>query len=89
VKLFKIVICALLILLSGCSDDKTIQEEREINSKRVYDDGLNLLVNIAYVKDTRTGICFAYGKSHNQSYSQVLTAVDCSKIPANMLRELK
>lgn len=74
---FLIILC---VLLCGCSnsDVETNETWAQHNMK-----------NIIYVKDSRTGICFAYIDSFSTRGVGSIASCDCEKIPKELLKEIE
>lgn len=76
---FLVFVC-VMICFCGC-------ESREEARMRVDQENQNetlfFVKHLKYVKDTRTGICYAY--EWNFRYTPVFATVSCEKIPPELL----
>ncbi len=74
----------LLLLVAGCgSQDDTAQSQR--HRQNSIDAAESLVADLVYVKDVRTGLCFAYAWGGQANGGPILTNVDCRAIPAVLL----
>lgn len=81
-----------MFFIGGCKqlDNVRKQENKrwEKQQERARISGRKRIAkNIKYIKDQRTGYCFAYyGTSHMYGESFALAHVHCDKIPAELLK---
>ena len=87
----KKVLIGILIFLSftGCKREQTPEEEvkQRINKKQEF--AREILSKILYIKDHRTGLCFAYMWDGSMNGGPALTVVPEDKIPAYLLIHVK
>lgn len=74
-------------LMPSFLDDtgQSATEIREIEwEKQLQEKSINVVSKLFYVRDKRTGICFATRSVNRYGY---LATVDCDKVPAKLLLE--
>ena len=78
----------LLICLCGCSPENSSVEQAKI--KTYQQNALTEVVSgIQYVKDPRTGLCFAYYWGGMAQGGPALASVPCESVPTNLLYTAK
>ena len=79
----KLTVCLMLlstVILFGCSGELTVAQKNanfSARSQRIAD---FVIPNTHYIKDPRTGICFAY-----DDFANTITCVPEDKIPPELL----
>lgn len=83
------LISVFFVLLSAvsCNDPNHLaQHAQETQNYRALK-AKTVISNLVYIKDVRTGICFAYAWEGQGNGGPALTSVQCDKIPPNLLTE--
>ena len=69
----------LMLFLTGChftTTEEWIQKHKEHNAS----EALVVMREMVYVKDNRTGLCFAYYWGNDEDGGPALTNVPCDKV---------
>ncbi len=87
-----IVMCltVLLLLVTGCESRETIKANREkMRLENLKSDATMVVARIKYIKDPRTGLCFAYYWDGSLNGGKALATVPCEAIPSHLLTVAK
>ena len=82
------VVCIVLLtfLISGCENPETVQVQKEAKRvQRLQSNANEVVDNIQYIKDLRTGLCFAYYWGGMANGGPALATVSCEAVPAHLL----
>lgn len=83
-----VVMCVVLLvlLITGCGNPKVIRAQKEAQEVKYRQNKVNEVVcNIQYIKDPRTGLCFAYYWGGMANGGPALATVPCDSIPPHLL----
>ncbi len=86
----KIVALCIFIVVGlfavGCRDPKVVSAQEQDQERQHLQYNVNNIVgNIHYIKDPRTGLCFAYYWGGAANGGPALTTVPCEAIPPELL----
>lgn len=75
------VMCIIIFssFATGCVDPEEVRRE---NQKQLQLEANRIVENMGYIKDTRTGFCFAF---HRGTGGPSLATVPCQGIPSQLL----
>lgn len=89
-KMLAVVCVAIFTFFVGCEES---QEEhiRWENIKKTYrlNQASDMIHEIVYIKDSRTGLCFAYGWGGSANGGPALATVPCDAVPPELLTVVK
>ena len=83
-KIYSILFCIFFLFTTVCSDKETRKKKMENRKKDINYPYERYLSSIQYIKDKRTGLCFAreiYG-----AHGYALACVPCDSIPEYLLK---
>lgn len=89
VRAMLIALVAGLTIIIGCGLTTNSEEvnawEKERQAKSKQNDVNEVMEHLQYMKDTRTGICFAYYWGGAGNGGPALATVPCEAVPSGML----
>ncbi|MFH1325842.1 MAG: hypothetical protein ABIH48_00025 [Candidatus Falkowbacteria bacterium] len=87
-----VVICFALALLvaTGCDKAEEVRAREESQQlERIQQNANEVVGNIQYIKDSRTGLCFAYCWVGMANGGPALATVPCDSVPPELLTVAK
>lgn len=83
-------VAVLAFLTTGCEKQGAAKAREEAQRmQRLQENANEVVVNIQYIKDPRTGLCFAYYWGGAANGGPALATVPCEAIPPHLLTVAK
>lgn len=83
-------VVALAFFATGCEKSEAVRAQEESQRvQRLQGNANEVVGSIQYIKDTRTGLCFAYYWGGMANGGPALATVPCEAIPAELLTVAK
>ena len=83
-----VAVCGIILVISLLThkNQEAVRAQEEVQRVQYLQSKANEVVSgIEYIKDTRTGLCFAYWWGGLYSHGKSIATVPCEAIPSNLL----
>ena len=85
-QILAVCVVILAFFATGCEKSETIRAQKESSRvQRLQANANEVVGSIQYIKDTRTGLCFAYYWGGKSNGGPSLATVPCEAIPPQLL----